>query len=87
MKNVARESKPKTFEQAIERLEQIVDGLEKGDLSLEESLNFFEEGTKLIKECAQKLESAEAKIQKLVSTDDGFKLEPLSFSDEEESEK
>jgi len=87
MKNVAREQRGKTFEQALARLEKIVDALEKGDLSLEESLEHFEEGTKLIKECTQKLEGAETKIQKLVSAEEGFRLEPLSFSDEEESQK
>lgn len=86
MKNAAREQSGKNFEEALGRLEEIVDSLERGDLSLDESLKFFEEGTRLIKECTQKLEGAQAKIQKLVSTDEGFKLEPLSFSDEEDSE-
>jgi exodeoxyribonuclease VII small subunit len=87
MKNVVREQSGRTFEQALARLEEIVDALERGNLSLEESLNYFEEGMRLIKECTQKLEGAEAKIQKLVSTEEGFKLEPLSFSDEEDSQK
>ncbi|MCX5799855.1 MAG: exodeoxyribonuclease VII small subunit [Candidatus Eisenbacteria bacterium] len=87
MKNVSRERSGKTFEQALERLEEIVDALERGNVSLEKSVAYFEEGTKLIKECTQRLNGAEAKIQKLVSTEEGFRLEPLSFPDEEGSQK
>jgi exodeoxyribonuclease VII small subunit len=87
MKNVADEKKGRSFEQALERLGEIVDALERGNLSLEESVCYFEEGTKLIKECTQQLEGAEARIQKLVSTEEGFRLEPISFSDEENSQK
>jgi exodeoxyribonuclease VII small subunit len=87
MKNAADEQKGRSFEKALERLEQIVDALERGNLSLEESLSYFEEGTRLIKECTQQLEGAEARIQKLVSAEEGFRLEPLSFSDEEDAQK
>ncbi|KPJ59835.1 MAG: hypothetical protein AMJ46_09375 [Latescibacteria bacterium DG_63] len=87
MKSKREESGAKTFEQALERLETLVDTLERGNLSLEESIAYFEEGTQLIKECAEKLEAAEAKLQKLVSNEEGFKLEQLSFTEEEDEEK
>lgn len=54
------------FETALERLENLVDRLEQGDLELEESLGVFEEGVGLTKKCAGKLESAERRIELLV---------------------
>ena len=52
----------KKFEEMIEELEKVSQDLEKGDLSLDESVNKFEEGMKLSKECATILENAEKKI-------------------------
>jgi len=66
---------PKTFEQAIEKLEAIVDELEQGDLPLEETIKKFEEGMELSKFCTDKLNQAEQKLKKLVKTEDGFQLE------------
>jgi exodeoxyribonuclease VII small subunit len=57
----ARES----FEAALSRLEQIVVALEKGDLSLEESLKLYEEGISRARLCQERLEAAEAKIEVL----------------------
>jgi exodeoxyribonuclease VII small subunit len=65
----------KTFEQAIEKLEKIVEELEQGDLTLEETLKKFEEGMELSKFCTDKLNQAEQKLKKLVKTEDGFQLE------------
>ncbi len=56
----------KKFEEAMERLEEIVRDLEDGDLPLEESLKAFEEGMNLIKFCSEKLEEVERKVTKLV---------------------
>jgi exodeoxyribonuclease VII small subunit len=67
----------KTFEQAIEKLEAIVNELEQGDLTLEETLKKFEEGMELSKFCTDKLNQAEQKLKKLVKTEDGFQLEIL----------
>jgi exodeoxyribonuclease VII small subunit len=66
---------PKTFEQAIEKLEAIVDELEQGDLPLEETIKKFEDGMELSKFCTDKLNQAEQKLKKLVKTEDGFQLE------------
>ena len=60
-----------SFEQALERLEQVVDQLENGQPSLEESLKLFEEGMALKKLCTQKLERAAAAIKKLVEGEGG----------------
>ncbi|MGQ9560353.1 MAG: exodeoxyribonuclease VII small subunit [Candidatus Oleimicrobiaceae bacterium] len=65
----------KTFESAMQRLEEIVQILERGDTSLEESLRLFEEGTELAKFCQARLAEAEAKLKVLVKKDDGFQLE------------
>ncbi|HHV82118.1 exodeoxyribonuclease VII small subunit [Tepidanaerobacter syntrophicus] len=53
------------YEDAIARLEYIAGQLEKGDLTLEEALSFFEEGIKLIKICSKILDEAEGKVQVL----------------------
>ncbi|MCP4995170.1 MAG: exodeoxyribonuclease VII small subunit [Gammaproteobacteria bacterium] len=60
------ESSP-SFEQALAELETMVDTLEKGELSLEESLHSFERGVKLTRICQQALKEAEQKVQILSS--------------------
>lgn len=57
------------FEKKLGRLEEIVQKMEKGDLALENSLQLFEEGIKLSRECHQRLNEAEAKVKKLVGFD------------------
>jgi exodeoxyribonuclease VII small subunit len=59
------------FEDAINRLEGIVEELESGELSLEESLSAFEEGIKLSKICAKLLNEAERKVEILMKGEDG----------------
>jgi exodeoxyribonuclease VII small subunit len=81
-KNVAKE---KSFEKAMQRLEEIVHKLEEGELSLEESLKTFEEGISLSKFLTQKLSEAETKVQKLIKTQEGkYKTEPLEMEEDEE---
>jgi exodeoxyribonuclease VII small subunit len=53
------------FEEAVKKLEKIVEEMESGELPLESMLSRFEEGTRLVKVCQGKLEEAELKIQKL----------------------
>ena len=60
-----------TFEKALNKLEQIVQNLEKGDLSLEKSLTKFEEGVTLSKFCSTKLDETEKKVMLLMETEDG----------------
>lgn len=59
------EVKPKDFEEALSRLETIVKDLERGDLTLESSLTRYEEGVRLARFCAGKLEEAEKRIEVL----------------------
>ena len=54
------------FEDALKRLEEIVDTLEKGELSLEKSLKIFEEGVKLSRVCNKMLDKAEKKVEMLM---------------------
>ncbi len=87
MKDSREKAGGRTFEQALARLEELVNGLERGNLSLEDSLAYFEEGTRLVQECSSLLDAAEAKLKKLVPCADGFRLEPLTFSDEDAAGK
>ena len=57
------------FEESMKKLEEIVTELEKGELSLDESVSKFEEGINISKECNKMLESAEKKISILLEND------------------
>jgi len=59
------------FEAALDRLEKIVQKLEEGDGSLDDSLKMFEEGVRLARHCGEKLDAAERRIEALVKTEDG----------------
>ncbi len=72
------------FEKKLERLEEIVQKMEKGDSSLEDSLKLFEEGIKLSRECHTRLNEAEAKVKKLVSIDANGKAITEDFAVEDE---
>ena len=61
----------KKFEEAMQRLEDIVESLEESDLSLNDSLKIFEEGVKLIGFCSKKLEEVEQKVTMLVKENEG----------------
>ena len=54
-----------TFEEAIERLETLIEDMESGETPLAELVAKFEEGSRLLKECQSQLQSAELKIEKL----------------------
>lgn len=70
--------KQKTFEEALDRLEEIVNLLEAGEISLDKSINAFEEGGQLVKFCIAQLDNAEKKVKKLEKNDDGkFQLDLL----------
>ena len=56
-----------TFEQAMERLEEISDILSTGEVSIDQSLDLYAEGTKLIKFCSEKLKSVSLKIEEIDS--------------------
>ena len=63
--------KEPAFEEAIERLEQIVKALEDGKAPLDSSLKLFEEGVKLVASCKKQLDKAEQKVKLLMENGDG----------------
>ena len=65
MSEARNEEVKESFETALSRLEQIVVALEKGDLSLEDSLRLYEEGISRARFCQERLEAAESKIEVL----------------------
>jgi exodeoxyribonuclease VII small subunit len=72
-----------TFEQALKRLEEIVEALETEDLDLDKSLQFFEEGVALSRHCNQQLQAAEKRIDILLTQADGtLAAESFVVSDE-----
>jgi exodeoxyribonuclease VII small subunit len=79
----------KKFEVALEELEQVVEQLESGDLSLEDSLAAFERGVGLIKYCNQKLNEVEKKVEFLLKDQEGrLQLKTLdSLADDEEKDE
>ena len=70
--------KEENFEAKLTKLENIVSELEKGDLSLEESLKKFEEGITVSKDCNKFLENAEKKITIILQENGEIKEEPFS---------
>jgi len=64
-----KRSTPPDFENALKELEGLVEQMEKGDLSLEESLRHFERGIQLTRTCQQALQEAEQKVEVLLSRD------------------
>jgi len=68
------------FEDALQRLEEIVDRLETGELPLEDSLKVFEEGVALARRCSKYLEEAEKRIELLTKDDSGLlKADPFEW--------
>jgi exodeoxyribonuclease VII small subunit len=71
-----------SFEESLKKLETIVDQLEKGEMSLEDSLKLFEEGVGLSAACKKELDAAEGKVQMLIKQRDGsLKAEPFPTDD------
>lgn len=60
-----------SFETNMQRLEQIVRALERGDVPLEESLKLFQEGTALVQACGKLLDDAQLQVQKVLTAADG----------------
>jgi exodeoxyribonuclease VII small subunit len=87
---MAKKDQPdKKFESALEELENIIEQLESGDLSLEDTLAAFEKGVSLVKHCNQKLSEVEKKVELLLKDKEGrLQLETLdSLADDEEEDE
>ncbi|HEX9121451.1 MAG TPA: exodeoxyribonuclease VII small subunit [Terriglobales bacterium] len=70
------------FEECLQRLEKIVDELEKGNVPLEQAIKLFEEGVKLSNSCRQELEAAEGKVEILLKQNGRLQAEPFEPSAE-----
>lgn len=88
-----KESKPPeggepsgTFEEMMERLEALVERLEEGNLSLEDSIRSFEEGVALVKKCGAVLSVAEKRIQELTRTEGGAPVVKPVAEEEDEAD-
>ncbi len=68
-------SKSKSFEENMQRLEQIIRAMERGDVKLEESLKLFQEGTELVRSCGKLLDEAELQVKKIATSADGSPVE------------
>lgn len=75
------EKKSADFEQALERLEHLVEEMEGGELSLEQMIKHFEEGSELVEICSGKLNEVEQKIEKLVKKDGELTEAPFEVSE------
>ena len=73
----------KSFESSLEELEQIVRQLEGGDLPLDRSLELFEQGVRLSRECQKRLDEAERKVEILLRGSDGI-YKAVSFEEPED---
>ncbi|MCK4378186.1 MAG: exodeoxyribonuclease VII small subunit [Deltaproteobacteria bacterium] len=67
-----------SFETALKKLEEVVEKLESGEVSLDQSLKLFEQGIALVRQCSKRLDEVESKVQVLVSDEQGERLEDFS---------
>jgi exodeoxyribonuclease VII small subunit len=75
-----------SFEESLKRLEEIVEKLEKGELSLDEALKLYEEGMYFSDICLEKLNESKQKVEKLTRVDDQkYYTEPFSIKNNEEA--
>ncbi len=73
-----------SFEEQLTQLEAVVDRLERGDLTLDESVRLFEDGVRLSNACKGELDAAEGRIQVLLETPSGMKATPMNLDGETE---
>ena len=75
--------KSQSFEASMERLEQIVRAMERGDVPLEQSLKLFTEGTALVQSCTALLDQAELQVKQVMKGPDGAPVE-MEFQEDDE---
>ncbi len=79
---MAKAKKAPDFETALDQLEELVEDMENGDLSLEDSLKAFEQGIKLTRDCQTALAQAEQKVQLLIEENGKLRAEAIDDEDE-----
>jgi exodeoxyribonuclease VII small subunit len=75
------DNRPQSFEESLTELESLVDTLEKGDLTLEQSLACFERGVALTRDCRKALDAAEQKVRILTGKSRDAEPEPFQTND------
>jgi len=70
-----------TWEEKLQELESIVEKLENGQLSLDESIDLFEKGIKLVRECDANLKNTRMKVEKLIEENNELRSEPCELRD------
>ncbi len=70
------------FEDKLQELENIVEKLENGQISLDESLGLFEKGIKLARECDTDLKAARQKVEKLIEENNELRREPFEMRED-----
>lgn len=78
---MAKKKSAVDFEQSLQTLEQLVESMESGDMTLEKSLEAFEQGIRLTRDCQQALMEAEQKVAVLISRNGEDRLEPFKEDD------
>lgn len=71
-----------TFEEAIKRLEEVVETLESGEVPLEKAIDLFQDGMLLSQVCSEKLDKAEQKIETLLENGDVLETRPIELEEE-----
>ncbi len=75
-----------SFEEQLMQLEAVVDRLERGELTLDESVRLFEDGVRLSNACKNELDVAEGRIQVLLETPSGLRATPMELDAESDGE-
>jgi exodeoxyribonuclease VII small subunit len=81
-----KKEKELKFESALNRLEQIVDKLESGEVDLDDSIKLFEEGMEMVKFCSHKLEEVKRKVEVLVKKENGKLVKEKFHESDDETE-
>ncbi|MEM7194837.1 MAG: exodeoxyribonuclease VII small subunit [Pseudomonadota bacterium] len=83
----AKKDKVPDFEKSLAELEKIVNRMEQGDQSLDETMRDFEKGMKLSQACQKSLDEAQLKVEKLVEKHGGYELQDVSDDDWESDDE
>ena len=79
---MSKKPEPVNFEQSLKDLEELVERMEEGELSLEDSLKSFESGMSLSRRCQEALDQAEQRIQILLAQETGLDEQPFALDDD-----
>lgn len=87
MSSKKKKNEDVSFEDSLNKLEEIVEKLEKGELNLDEALKLYEEGMHYSDQCLEKLNESKQKVEKLArESEQKFHTEPFSVNDHERNE-